>query len=128
MSDYDLYMADVKYEEKKLEELEMENEIVKIENNEIVVSQALVQKIIEFNKAKKEMEYQEKLLKEGLMEAMQKLGMEHFSINGLSATIRKGSVRATLDTTRLKTECPDIYEAYSKTSETKPSLVLTVND
>lgn len=128
MNDYELYMMDKLYEDKKMEELEMENEIVKVENNEIVVSQEIVNKIIEFNKAKKEMEYQEKLLKEGLMNAMQEVGMEHFSINGLSATIRKGSIRTTLDTTRLKTECPDIYESYSKTSETKPSLVLTVND
>ena len=104
------------------------NEIVKIENGEITVAQDFISKIIEFNKLKREMEYQEKLLKDGLMEAMQAVGMEHFSINGLSATIRKGSVRTTLDTTRLKAECPDIYEAYSKTSETKPSLVLTVND
>lgn len=104
------------------------SEIVKIENGEITVSQEIVNKIIEFNKAKKEMEYQEKLLKDGLMEAMNKVGMEHFSINGLSATIRKGSNRTTLDTTRLKSECPEIYKAYSKTSEVKPSLVLTVND
>ena len=74
------------------------------------------------------MEYQEKLLKEGLMKAMEEVGMEHFSINGLSATIRKGSTRTTIDSTRLKAECPEIYETYSKTSEVKPSLVLSVND
>lgn len=104
------------------------DEIVKIENKEIKVAQELVNKIIEFNRTKKEIEYQEKLLKDGLMYAMQNLGMKHFSINGLSATIKKGSVRTTLDTTRLKSECPEIYETYSKISETKPSLVLTVND
>lgn len=104
------------------------NELVKVENGEITIAEEIVNKIINFNKVKKEMEYQEKLLKEGLMEAMNEVGMGHFSINGLSATIRKGSTRITLDTKRLKTECPDIYELYSKTSETKPSLILTVND
>lgn len=104
------------------------NELVKVENGEITIAEELVNKIIDFNKVKKEMEYQEKLLKEGLMEAMNEVGIEHFSINGLSATIRKGSTRTTLDTKRLKAECPDIYESYSKTSETKPSLILTVND
>jgi predicted phage-related endonuclease len=128
MTDYDLYMSDVIYENKKMEEKEMENEIVKIENNEIMVSEDVVQKIIEFKKLQKEIDYQEKLLKQGLMEAMQTIGKEHFSINGLSATIRKGSKQTRLDTTRLKTECPDIYEEYSKTSETAPSLILTVND
>ena len=102
------------------------NEIVKVEEGKVVVAQELVNKIIEFNKAKKEMEYQEKLLKEGLMEAMNQVGLENFSINGLSATIRKGSTRTTVDSTRLKKECPEIYEAYSKTSEVKPSIVLTI--
>ena len=99
-------------------------ELVKIENGEITVAEEIVNKIIEFNKAKKEMEYQEKLLKEELMNAMDSLDI----INGLSATIKEGCTRTTIDSKRLKEECPDIYEAYSKTSEVKPSLILTVAD
>lgn len=102
------------------------NEIVKIENGEITVAQEIVNKIIEFNKLKEEMEYQEKLLKDGLMEAMNNVGVDKFIVNGLSATIKKGSTRTTVDSTRLKKECPDIYETYSKTSEVKPSIILTI--
>ena len=102
------------------------NEIVKIENGQVVVAQEIVNKIIEFNKAKKEMEYQEKLLKEGLMEAMNQVGLKKFIINGLSAVIKDGTTRTTVDSKRLKEECPDIYEAYSKTSEVKSSIVLTI--
>lgn len=101
-------------------------ELVKIENGEITVTEEIVNKIIEFNKAKKEMEYQEKLLKDGLMEAMTNLGIKKFIINGLSATIKDGSTRTTIDSKRLKEECPDIYEAYSKTSEVKSSITLSV--
>ena len=104
------------------------NEIVKIKDGKITVAQEVVNQIINFNKAKKEMEYQEKLLKEGLMEAMQEIGMSSFSTNGLSATIRKGSTRTTLDSKKLKSECPEIWETYAITYETKPSLVLTVNN
>lgn len=104
------------------------NEIVTIENNEIKVAQEIVSKIVEFNKAKKEMEYQEKLLKDGLMKAMEKVGVKKFIIDGLSATIKDGSIRTTVDSKRLKEECPEIYEAYSKTSEVKPSLILTIAD
>lgn len=103
-------------------------ELVKIENGEITVAEEIVNKIIEFNKAKKEMEYQEKLLKDGLMEAMNNLGIKKFIINGLSATIKDGSTRTTIDSKRLKEECPDIYEAYSKTSEVKSSITLSVAD
>lgn len=102
------------------------NEIVKIENGQVVVAQEIVNKIIEFNKAKKEMEYQEKLLKDGLMEAMNQVGIKKFIISGLSAVIKEGSTRTTVDSKRLKEECPDIYEAYSKTSEVKSSIVLTM--
>lgn len=101
-------------------------ELVKIENGEITIAEEIVNKIIEFNKVKKEMEYQEKLLKDGLMEAMNNLGIKKFIINGLSATIKDGSTRTTIDSKRLKEECPDIFEAYSKTSEVKSSITLSV--
>ncbi len=104
------------------------NEIVKVQNGEITVAEELVKKIVEFNKAKQEMEYQEKLLKDGLMNAMNEVGIKKFIIKGLSATIKDGTVRTTIDSKRLKEECPDIYEAYSKTSEVKPSITLTVSD
>ena len=54
MTDYDLYMSDVIYENRKMEEKEMENEIVRIENNEIMVSEDVVQKIIELASVKLE--------------------------------------------------------------------------
>ena len=103
-------------------------ELVKYENDEIIVNQNAIDRIIEFNKLKKEMEYQMKLLNDGLMEAMNNLGIKKFIINGLSATIKDGSTRTTIDSKRLKEECPEIYEAYSKTTEVKPSLILTVAD
>lgn len=102
--------------------------LVKIESGEITVAEEVINKIIEFKKLQKEMDYQEKLLKEELMSAMEEVGMTNFSINGLSASIRKGSERTTLDSKRLKAECPEIWDCYSITSETKPSLVLTFND
>ena len=89
-------------------------EIVEVKNNEIIIQN--------------EMEYQEKLLKDGLMKAMQQIGKENFIIDGLSATIRKGTTRTSIDSTKLKEECPEIYEAYSKTSEVKPSITLTIAD
>lgn len=104
------------------------NELVKYENDEIVVNQNAIDKIIEFNKLKKEMEYQMKLINDGLMNLMNEKGIKKFITKGLSATIKDGSTRTTIDTKRLKEECPEIYGAYSKTSEVKPSLILTVAD
>lgn len=104
------------------------NEIVKIENGKITVSQEVVKKIIEFEKLKKEMKYQEELLKEGLMEAMQKLGKSNFIADGLSVIMKKATTKTTIDSQRLKEECPDIFKAYSKISDVKASITLTVAD
>jgi len=104
------------------------NELVTIENGEIKVAEEIINKITNFEKAKKEIEYQEKILKEGLMEAMNKVGIKKFIINGLSATIKDGTTRTTIDSKRLKAEAPEIYEAYSQTSEVKSSISLSVAD
>lgn len=104
------------------------NEIVSVKDGKITVAEDMVNKIIEFNKAKKEMEYQEKLLKEGLLNAMKELDVKKFVINGLSATVKEGSTRTIIDSKRLKAECPDIYDSYSKTTIVNPSLVLTVSE
>lgn len=102
------------------------NELVKYENDEIVVNQNAIDKIIEFNKLKKEMEYQMKLINDGLMNLMNEKGIKKFITKGLSATIKDGSTRTTIDSKRLKEECPEIYEAYSKTTEVKSSITLSV--
>ena len=104
------------------------NEIVKVEEGQVVVSHEIINKIVEFYKLKKEIEYQEKLLKDGLMEAMNLVGKTTFITNGLSAVIKSGTTRTTVDSKRLKEECPEIYEAYSKTTEVKPSITLTVSE
>lgn len=107
---------------------EVINELVSIENNELKVNQEMVNQIIEFKKQEKEMTYKSKLLSDGLLKGMQMRGIKSFCGLGIAATVREGTTRTTLDSKRLKEECPDIYEAYSKTSEVKPSLVLTISE
>ena len=104
------------------------NELVEIKNNQIQLQQEVVQKIKEFNKLKKEMEYQEKLLKQGLMEAMVKLGIQNFATDGVSASIKSGYIRHSVDTTALKKEMPDIYDKFLKDTEVKATITLTIGD
>ena len=104
------------------------NELVKIENNEIVIKKELVEKIINFERYKKEIEYQEQLLKDGLLELMPKLGKSTLVQDGLSITYRKPSTRKTFDSKRLKEERPDVYDNFTRTSETKSSITIKVSD
>ena len=104
------------------------NELVEIKNNQITLQQDMVQKIKDFNKLKKEMEYQEKLLKQGLMEAMMKLGIQNFATDGISASIKSGYIRHAVDTTALKKEEPEIYDRFLKDTEVKATISLTIGD
>lgn len=103
------------------------NELVKInDSNEIVLKEEVVKKIDEFNKAKKEVEYQEKLLKAGLQEAMETLAIKSLDIGNVHATYKDSYVRKSVDTAKLKRD--GLYEIYEKETVVKPSIVLKVGD
>lgn len=99
-------------------------ELVKVENNEIVISQDFINDFKEFQKIKLAMELKEKEFKEKLKEAMELTGKTEILLNGFSATYRKGSIRTTIDTKRLKAEQPEIAKQYEKTSEASASVVI----
>lgn len=103
------------------------NELVTInDNNEIILKEEVVKKIDEFNKAKKEIEYQEKLLKAGLLEAMETLDLKTLDIGNVHATYKDSYVRKSVDTAKLKRD--GLYEVYEKETLVKPSITLKVGD
>ena len=106
----------------------MENELVKIENNEIIVANEVVQQIIEFQKAKAKMDLMEKELKASLKDAMDKKGIKKFIVNGLCASIKDSYTRSSLDSKKLKEDYPDIYNAYLKESTVASSISLTFEE
>lgn len=103
----------------------MNNDLVRVENNEIVVATDVVEQIKNFQKLKAEMDIKEKELKASLKEAMEAKGIKKFIINGLCATIKEGTVRKSVDTKRMKEEIPEVYEAYLKESNVASSITLT---
>ena len=98
--------------------------LVKVENNEIVISQDFINDFKEFQKIKLAMELKEKEFKEELKEAMELTGKTEILLNGFSASYRKGGQRATIDTKRLKEEQPEIVKQYSKVTLTSPGVVI----
>ena len=106
----------------------MNNELVKNEDNKIVVAEEVIEQFKNFIKLKEEFDLKEKELKHSLKEAMEKLEIKKFVVNGLCATIKEATVRKSLDTTRIKTEMPDIYEEYLKETPVSSSITLTIAD
>lgn len=102
------------------------NELVKIENNEIVISEDFINKYKNFKKIQLEMDLMEKDFKVKLKGAMESLGKEKIILNGFSAKIKAGYTTQKFDSTRFKKECPEIYEEYLKESNVSSSITLDV--
>ena len=104
------------------------NELVKIENNEIIVKKGTIEQLKNFYELKAKMDIMEKELKQGLKEVMEEKGVKKFIVNGLCASIKDSTTRTTIDSKRLKEECPDIYKEYSKTTNVASSITLTFSE
>jgi len=102
------------------------NELVKIENNDIVIDSDFIEKYRNFKKLQLEMELMEKDLKVKLKDAMEMLGKDKVIVNGFSAKIKAGYTTSRFDSARFKKECPDIYNEYVKESSVSSSITLEV--
>lgn len=100
--------------------------LIKIENNDIVISKDFIKEYREFQKIKLAMDLKEKEFKEELKEAMELTGRtdKPILLEGFSATYRKGSKRQTIDTKALKNDFPDIVLPYVRETETSASVII----
>lgn len=95
-------------------------------DNSIQISPEWLKKYRNFKAMQLKMDLAEKEFKEQLKEAMEKTGKTSVIVEGFSAVVKKATTRTSLDSKRLKAELPDIFEEYSKTSEVKSSIIITL--
>lgn len=114
----------------KLMECERKGEIYKYEVDlkEDNISQiaSLEEYIKKLDKEKKEAEAKQKALKEALLQQMERRNLKTFEKDGVKITYVAPSTRTTLDSKGIKEKYPDIYEEFSKTSQTSASLRITL--
>ena len=77
------------------------NELIKVENNDIVINEEWIEKYKQFKRLQLEMDLKEKEFKQELKEAMEKTGKTNIILNDFSASIRKASTRTTLDSKKI---------------------------
>lgn len=101
-------------------------ELVKVENNDIKPNKEFIEEYKNFMRLSLAMNLKLKEFKEELKEAFELTGRtdKPILLDGFSATYRKGSVRTTIDTKRLKAEQPEIAKQYEKISEASASVVI----
>lgn len=75
---------------------------------------------------KKNLEEQEKLMKEKLIEAMEQYNVKKFENDSVKFVYVEPTTRTSVDSTKLKKEQPEIYEKYLKTSNVSASVRITV--
>lgn len=85
-----------------------------------------IKKITTLIKLKKQMDEQEKQLKEQLVKAMEAYGIKAFENEIIKMTYVAPTTRSTIDSARLKKEHPDIVAEYSKVSDVSASVRVTL--
>lgn len=121
------------YEEiEKLMECERKGEIYKyeVELKEDSISEiaSLEQVIKKLDQQVKEAKAKQEELKSALLQEMEARGLKTFEKNGVKITYVAPSTRTTLDSKGVKEKYPDIYEEFSKETETKASLRITLKE
>lgn len=86
----------------------------------------IINSIAQISIAKKQIEEQEKTMKEKLLEAMEKYSVTKFDNDIMKITYFAPSTSTSIDSTRLKKEQPDIAKEYSKTSNKKSYIKIEV--
>lgn len=107
---------------------EIYNQQISILNVDLTEVKRLEELIKYCDEQKKKAEEQSRSLKEILLQEMESRGLKTFEKDGLKITYVAPSTRSTIDSTRLKKEHPEIVEEYSKTSEVKASLKITLKE
>lgn len=97
-------------------------EIITLEKN----YPTLVEAITDLSVRKKEIEEEEKQMKEMLITAMEACHLKSWDNNLIKITYVAPTTRTSIDSTRLKKEKPDIAKEYSKTSSVSASVRITV--
>lgn len=97
-------------------------ELLEIQNNEVALEQATIEKIVRLQEARKEIEELDARLKMELLYAMEECGIKKYENPLFSVTYIAPHERTYVDTEKLKKD--GLYDEYSYKLETSPSVRL----
>lgn len=119
-------------EVKRLLDAERNGEVFKQEvavNNADLIKLVEVESLIKnIEDQKKQAEAQAQELRAGIMAAMEKTGVKTFENDRIKLTYVEPTTRTSIDSAKLKKEMPQIAEKYTKTSNIKASLRITLKE
>lgn len=104
------------------EESAESTELALFQSNAMVI----MQKIADLDLQKKQLEAQDKVVRQELQEAMDKYGIRKFENDILKITYVEPTTRETIDSKKLKAELPAVAAKYTKISQVKGSVRIEV--
>lgn len=84
--------------------------------------------VAELEMTMKRLKEQSERLRAGLLDMMMQNGVKKFEGDAITLTVKEAYTRSSIDTTKLKKEHPDIWEAYQKETKVKESLQIKIKD
>ena len=119
-------------EVERLFDCERKGEIYK---QELTVSESQLKRLVDTETLIKQIEEQKKVavaqaeeLRAALMAEMERRGLPSFENDRIKLTYVAPTTRTAIDSARLKKEMPEIAEKYTKTSQVKASLRITLKE
>ena len=102
------------------------NNIIQRTGSEVTFSEEVCEKIISLEKQAKEIKKQQDIMKNDILEAMQKYGVLKIDNEFLKISFIPEHDAEKFDSKTFKEENPDVYDMYAKITKVKPSIRITV--
>lgn len=112
---------------KLLEKIGITNEVATTDETIPAEYSDVVNEVVEIEEQMLVMKERYKVLKDGLLHLMKQNGVKKWTSDKLTMTYVAETTRKAVDSTKLKKEYPDVYEACMKESKVSDSIKLTIN-
>lgn len=89
---------------------------------------AIIRAVADLTLQKKQIEEQEKRMREQLRQAMERYGVKSFENEDVKFTYVAPTTRTSIDSAKLRKDLPDVAQKYSKTSPIAASVKITVKE
>lgn len=106
------------------------NELIKVEENTMIVAEKAIEQIKDFERKKKLIEEKEAEFKEQLLKTMEEYNIKSYESpdKSLKITYTPETLSMIFDSARFKEEHQDLYFEYQKESKRKPSVRMTIRN
>ena len=102
------------------------NNIIERTGSDVTFSKEVCERIISLEKQAKEIKKQQDIMKNEILDAMQKYGVLKFDNEFLKSAFIPEHDAEKFDSKTFKEENPDVYDMYAKITKVKPSIRITV--